>query len=138
MEPSWNTSLWPSHKTLFSLVWQSPRDLGMMFWNFTTSETSMLEQLAKIIVRKVSHGLLKDLILRILGNLEILRKGQNWLKTEPSAQSSFHKSNFCNGSQNHTETVIKVFCSCIILLDFFTLFQIFFPEVVVGWTDFCL
>ena len=72
-------------------MWQLPGVLGKVFWNFTTSETAMLEQLAKIIVCKVSHELLKDLILRILGNLEILRKDQNWLKTEPSAQSSFHK-----------------------------------------------
>ena len=42
----------------------------------------------------------------------------------PSAQSSFQKTTFVIAVQNSPEPVIKVFCSCLILLDFFTLLKV--------------
>ena len=59
---------------------------------------------------------LKTCDLRKLGNI---RKGS----IEPSPQSSFQKKTFVMAVKNFREVVIEVFCSCPILLDFFTVFH---------------
>ena len=52
-------------------------------------------------VRKLPHELPNDLRLKILWNLEILGKSQDWMETESSAQSPFQKLNFVQSSRQN-------------------------------------
>ena len=71
---------------------------------------------AKNIIYVLPHKLLNHLTLRILGNQEILGKGQDWLETEFRAKSFFQKLRR-NNSQS--------FLISPVLRGFITLFQIF-------------
>ena len=74
---------------------------------------------------RVASRVPNELRLKILKNQEILEKCQIWVDTQPSAQSSFQKLNFDNSCQN------QITNSCPILLNFFTLCQIFWPGLLV-------
>ena len=52
---------------------------------------------------ELSHKMLNDLRLRVLGNLEILGKSQDFMELQPSAQSFFQNVKFCQNLQKITE-----------------------------------
>ena len=98
--------------------------LDIILWNFAVFQKSLhspqvkrhLIFSAKNIIYVLPHKLLNHLTLRILGNQEILGKGQDWLETEFRAQSFFQKLRR-NNSQS--------FLISPVLRGFITLFQIF-------------
>lgn len=98
--------------------------LDIILWNFAVFQKSLhspqvkrhLIFSAKNIIYVLPHKLLNHLTLRILGNQEILGKGQDWLETEFRAQSFFQKLRR-NSSQS--------FLISPVLRGFITLFQIF-------------
>ena len=72
------------------------------------------------------YELPKDLRLRILGKLEIIRKHQNCMGTHPSGQSSdLQKSIFANSSQNLCKSSYQSF----LVLSKFAWFFHFLPNV---------
>ena len=101
-----------------------PTILDIILWNFAVFQKSLhspqvkrhLIFSAKNIIYVLPHKLLNHLTLRILGNQEILGKGQDWLETELRAQSFFQKLRR-NNSQS--------FLISPVLRGFITLFQIF-------------
>ena len=98
--------------------------LDIILWNFAVFQKSLhspqvkrhLIFSAKNIIYVFPHKLLNHLTLRILGNQEILGKGQDWLETEFRAQPFFQKLRR-NNSQS--------FLISPVLRGFITLFQIF-------------
>ena len=98
--------------------------LDIILWNFAVFQKSLhspqvkrhLIFSVKNIIYVLPHKLLNHLTLRILGNQEILGKGQDWLETEFRAQSFFQKLRR-NNSQS--------FLISPVLRGFITLFQIF-------------
>ena len=72
--------------------------------------------------------LLKDL-KTTLGNKEILTKFQYLVEIEFIAWFSFQKKICVIVVENYAEGLSKIFCSYPISFDFFTLFQIFCPEL---------
>ena len=66
--------------------------------------------------------------LRILGNKEILVKSQIWVET---FKSPFQKLNFGNSRPKTRKSRIKLFLTCLVLLDFSILFQILCPGLKV-------
>ena len=81
----------------------------------------------KNIVYELPRELSNDVRLRILRNYKILGKCQDWVEIEPSALLCSRYKNFVMAVKNYAETVIKFFCSCHNLYDFFTLVDIFCP-----------
>ena len=75
------------------------------------------------------HQIPSALSHRILENWEILEKSQMWVEMEPSVQSSSQKLNFCNTSQKIHKSRYQSIVVCPILLNFFTLLQIFCPRL---------
>ena len=70
------------------------------------------------------YDLPNDLKLRILENYEILEQLQMWAEPWSSAQAPSKKLNFGNSSQKHAKVDIKLFLSCLVLLNFSNLFRI--------------
>ena len=61
------------------------------------------------LVCELPHELLKNVRFTILGNKEILGIFQILVETEPSAQSSFQKTNFSNSSQKTSKSRYQIF-----------------------------
>ena len=78
----------------------------------------------------MSYELSSNLRLSILGNWKILEKRKKRTKIGLSDQSFFLEIKFfVITAKNYA--VVKVFCSCPVVLAFFTLFQMFCPGLIV-------
>ena len=94
-------------KVCFWSSYQEATILAIIFWHFLIiqhrSESPQVKRylISTItnLVHELPHELANDSRLRILGNQQILKKCQIWMETQPSAQSSFQKSNFYNSCQ---------------------------------------
>ena len=60
-------------------------------------------------IYELPHKLSNDLRLRILGNLEISGKSQNFLELQPSAQSSSQNENLSVPAKNCGKIEIELF-----------------------------
>ena len=88
--------------------------------------TSFQMLILSITDSELPHELPNDLKLRILGNHKIIRKSQNWVGTRSRMSNLPSKNNFFTiVFKNYANTYIKVFCSCLFFLDFFSFCQIF-------------
>ena len=108
--------------------------LVIIFWHFLIIQhRSEQPQVKRYLISSITslvdelpHELLNELGLRILGNYEILEKCQIWVKTQPSAKSSFQKLNSDNiAAKKRVKLDNKFLRCCPILLDLFTFCQIF-------------
>lgn len=101
-------------------------------FRFTTSEIKLGIQFD--LVNELSDQLQNNSRHRMLGNHEMIQISQILVETQPSVQSSYKKLNLSNSSENVAIKIcrkidIKTFQSSPVSLDFFTLFQIFFPRL---------
>ena len=117
--------------------WSVTSIMGIIFWNFIleklgfNTSKAMVDICYKNIVYKLPNELPNDLRLRIWEYYEVLEKCQNWAEIEPSAQFSFYiNKTFVIAVKTYAEVVTKIFFSCPIFLDFFTLSQIFYPGLL--------